>query len=56
MRRGSREKHLVDASHSKNTLKSLKKEFRERKSLERERGGEDEERLEREAPSRCFSL
>jgi hypothetical protein len=41
----------------KTPQKSLKKEFRERKSLEREReGGEDEERLEREAPSRCFSL
>ena len=26
----------IDASHSKNTPKSLKKEFRERKSLERE--------------------
>jgi hypothetical protein len=32
----------------------LKKERKQRE--EREREGEDEKRLEREAPSRCFSL
>jgi hypothetical protein len=37
MRRGYRVKHLIDASHSKNPPKSLKKKLRERKSLERER-------------------